>query len=63
MQFQQSGTVYTQIKIELNKQSYSNASATAESRPTPLLWTKTKYCIKADMKLKYQDHCIFSALA
>ena len=62
MQFTLSGTVYTQIEIELNNQSYSTASATAESRHIPLLWEKTKYCIMADMNLKYQDHCLFSAL-
>ena len=41
MQFQQSGTVDTQIAIEINNQSYSNVSATAVSRHTPMLWTKT----------------------
>ena len=63
MQFKQSGTVYTQIGIEVNIQPYSNASATAVSRHTPLLWTKTKCCLRAEMNLKDLDHCLFSALA
>ena len=63
MQFQQSGAVYTQIGIELSNQSYSNGSATTVNRHTPLLWTKTMYCIGADLNLKCLDHCPFSLLA
>ena len=46
MLFQQSGTVYTQIGIEVRNQSCSNASVTAVSRHIPLLWTEMTYCIK-----------------
>ena len=59
MQLQQSGTVYTQIEIEVSNQSYSNASATAVNRHNPILWTKTMYFMKANMNLKYLDHCLF----
>ena len=62
MRFQQSGTVYLQIGIEVINQSYSNASATAVSRHTTVLWTEIMYCIRADMNLKYLDHCVSSAL-
>ena len=55
MQFQQSGTVYTQIGIEVSNQSYSNASATAGSGYTPLLLTEMMYCIRANMNSKYLD--------
>ena len=50
MQFQRSGTIYTQIIIVVSIQCYSNASV-------------TMYCIRADMNLKDMDHCLFSALA
>ena len=63
MQFQQSITFYTQIEIGVSNQSYSKASATAVRRHTPLLWTKKLYCIRANMKFKYLDYCLFSALA
>ena len=59
IQFQQSGTVYTQILIEVSNLRYSNASATAVRKRTPLPWTKTMYCIRADMSLQYLDHCLF----
>ena len=53
MRFQQSRAVYTQIGMEVINQSYSNASATAVSRHTPLLWTEMMYCIRADMNLNF----------
>ena len=59
MRFQQSGSVYVRIGIELSNQSYSNYSATAVSGHTPLLWAEMMYCIRADMNLKCLDHCPF----
>ena len=63
MRFQQHGTVYTQIRIEVRNQHYSNDWATAISRHTPLLWTEITYCIRVDMNFKYLDHCLSTALA
>ena len=63
MRFQQSGTVYAQFGMEISNQIYSNVSATAASWYTPLFWTEMMYCIRADMSLKYLDHCLSSALA
>ena len=63
MQLKQSGTVYNKIGFEESNQSYSNSSATAVRTLTPLLWTKNRYCKRADMNLEYLDHCLISALA
>ena len=61
--FQESVIVCMQFGIDISNQSYPNAPATAVSRRTPLLWTEMMYCIRADMNIKYVDHCLSSAIA
>ena len=58
-QFQQIGTIYAQIGIDVSNQKNSNVSAITLSRHTPLPSTKTMYSIRTDMNLKYLVHCIF----